>query len=456
MIKLFDTAKNEIAELKLRNPKEISMYVCGPTVYGPPHLGHGRFAISFDILRRYLQYLRYKVIYVSNITDIDDKIIQRANQENKLTSEISATYEDKWYEDMGKLNILKPTYSPHATEYIPEMVELIRKLVDTGYAYELEDGVYLEVAKIQNYGALSKQDLSALKSGARVGINENKRSPLDFTLWKLSKPMEPAWPSPFGMGRPGWHTECVAMSLQLLGEGFDIHGGAQDLIFPHHENEIAQATALSQQFASHWVHCGFVTISGEKMGKSLGNYTTLDELLNAHDARSFRLLILQSHYRSPLEITKDTLETADSALNRLDSAYRRFFETFDDIDDITSKNKFTEDFKEFEAAMNNDLDTPKVMSQIFNLVGKSNALADHGDIKGGAELFKVAAIICDHLGLNLKDTSEALDSKTVDLIAKRDAARINKDFKTADEIRERLTELGWTVEDTASGTRVHR
>ena len=456
-MKLYDTAKGKVTELTLRNPKEVSMYVCGPTVYAPPHLGHGRFALNFDILRRYLLYLNYKVIYVSNITDIDDKIIQRANQENKLTNEIAATYENKWFEDMGKLNILKPTYSPHATEYIEAMVDLIKKLVEEGYAYETEDGIYLEVSKIQNYGCLSKQDVNSLKSGARVGVDEKKKSPLDFTLWKLSKPSEPSWPSPFGMGRPGWHTECVVMSLQLLGEGFDIHGGAQDLIFPHHENEVAQATALSQKFANHWVHCGFVTVSGEKMSKSLNNYTTLEELLAFHDARSLRLLILQSHYRSPLEITKETLETADTALARLDSAYRRFRDQYLNPPDYSNiKEMYSKYFEEFELAMNNDLDTPKVTSQLFNLISQANTMADNGQIQEGAEIFAVTKIICESLGLELKDSSEELDPTTLDLVAKRDAARINKDFKTADEIRDRLALLGWTVEDTALGTRVHR
>jgi cysteinyl-tRNA synthetase len=437
------------------------MYICGPTVYGPPHLGHGRFALSFDILRRYLEYSGFKVIHVSNITDIDDKIIQRANQENKLTSEIASFFEAKWFEDMEKLNVLRPTFNPHATEYIDSMIDLINQLFNLDIAYAIDDGIYLEVAKVKNYGSLSNQDLESLKSGARVDVNPYKRSPMDFTLWKHSKPGEPAWSSPFGMGRPGWHTECVVMSLQLLGEGFDLHGGAQDLIFPHHENELAQAKALSKRFANHWVHCGWVTVAGEKMSKSLDNYTTLDELLSAHDARSFRLLVLQSHYRSPLEITKETLKTADVAVARLDSAFRRFKDSID-LDTLESDmGNIRQDYlKEFQTAMNNDLDTPRAMSLVFEIVTRSNALADIANdvhkMKLATDEFKAALFICKVLGLDLKDTSNDLDQNTMNLIAKRDAARISKDFKLADQIRDELSELGWVVEDTSSGTRVHK
>ncbi len=283
------------------------MYVCGPTVYDLPHIGHGRANLTFDILRRYLSFEGLRVHHVANITDVDDNIIKRANELGRTEADVAAEFEARWWESMEALGDLRPHDIPHATGYIERMVALVSELEAKGVAYETADGVYLEVSRVPSYGLLALQPLESLQAGARVEANEDKRSPLDFALWKKAKAGEPSWPSPWGDGRPGWHTECVVMSLDLLGEGFDLHGGGQDLRFPHHENERAQAVADGKEFARHWMHNGWVEVEGTKMSKSLGNFTTLPDLLARSDARAYRLLVLRAHYRSPIEVTPETL-----------------------------------------------------------------------------------------------------------------------------------------------------
>ena len=291
MISLYDTAAGRVLPLELREPGKVSMYVCGPTVYGPPHLGHGRFSLAFDVLRRYLIWSGLEVTYVSNITDIEDKIIQRATDEGRPWQEITAEYEAVWYDAMDAIGVMRPDHDPHATAYVDQMVEMIVDLIGRGSAYVTDDGVYLSVDAVEGYGLLAHQSLDEMLAGggdrAIVG-GEQKRHPADFALWKLAKPGEPAWPSPWGDGRPGWHTECVVMSLDLLGDDFDLHGGGMDLAFPDDENERAQAVALGRPFARRWAHNGFVEVSGEKMSKSLGNFTTLTDLVAEHDPRAYR------------------------------------------------------------------------------------------------------------------------------------------------------------------------
>ena len=275
VLELFDTARGAVVPIEPREPGRISMYVCGPTVYGPPHLGHGRFSLVFDVLRRYLLWCGLDVVYVSNITDIDDKIIARANELGVPTSEVVAENEAIWWAAMDAIGVARPDHDPHATAYVDRMVDLSGDLIDRGAAYVSDDGVYFAAGVVADYGLLARQSLDSLQAGARVDVAEHKHSPVDFALWKLAKPGEPSWPSPWGAGRPGWPPECVVMSLDLLGEGFDLHGGGQDLAFPHHENERAQAVASGRTFARHWVHNGFVEVAGEKMAKSVGNFTTL-------------------------------------------------------------------------------------------------------------------------------------------------------------------------------------
>ncbi|MDA8366012.1 MAG: cysteine--tRNA ligase [Actinomycetota bacterium] len=463
MLRLYDTATGEVTEVRLRAPGQASLYVCGPTVYDAPHLGHGRFSLVFDVLRRYLLFTGLDVTYVSNITDIDDKVIERAASAGTTPSELTAHYEQVWWEAMDALGVLRPDEVPHATAYVARMVDAVAELVDRGVAYETSDGVYLSVADVPGYGLLARQPLESLRAGARVEAGEEKRSPLDFVLWKKAKPGEPTWPSPWGPGRPGWHTECVVMSLDLLGDGFDVHGGAIDLIFPHHENERAQAVALGRDFAHHWVHNGWVTVDGEKMSKSLGNFTSLDDLLSRSDARAYRLLVLRAHYRSPIEITPDTVAQAEAQLARLDELARRF-ELADPLEAAafvvdagpTGVEERDEAVARFRAAMDDDLDTPGALAAVFELVRRANTVADASGAEAARPLAEAVAEVCAAMGLRLRRASEELDDETAALAAARDAARAARDFARADSLRDELTGRGWLVEDTPEGTRVRR
>ncbi len=444
------------------------MYVCGPTVYDSPHLGHGRFSLVFDVLRRYLLFTGLEVTYVSNITDIEDNIITRAAERGIEPAELTATYEAVWWEAMDALGVLRPDETPHATAYVSRMVDLVDELVGLGVAYETGDGVYLSVADVPGYGLLARQPLESLRSGARVEADEEKRSPLDFVLWKKAKPGEPTWDSPWGPGRPGWHTECVVMSLDLLGDGFDLHGGAIDLIFPHHENERAQAVAVGRPFARHWVHNGWVTVDGEKMSKSLGNFTSLDDLLERSDARAYRLLVLRSHYRSPIEVTPETIADAEAGLARLDELARRF-----DLGDRLANGPVidpasgpgvesgeveldTEAVVRFRRSMDDDLDTPGALAAVFDLVRQANAGADAGDAVGAARSANTVAFLCAALGLSLRSGSSPIDDEAAALVRRRDAARAERDWPLADALRAELEAAGWLVEDSPDGTRIRR
>jgi cysteinyl-tRNA synthetase len=459
MMRLYDTASGEIVPLSLRNPGEVSMYVCGPTVDNLPHLGHGRFALVFDVLRRYLEFSGLEVVHISNITDIDDKIINRASKEHREPSDVAEEFEAAWWAAMDSLGVERPTNSPHATDYVERMVDLIGALAAKEMAYETPDGVYLDAGKVDGYGLLAHQPLDSLRAGARIETHGEKRSPLDFVLWKKAKPGEPSWDSPWGPGRPGWHTECVVMSLDLLGEGFDIHGGAIDLIFPHHENERAQAVALGIDFAHHWVHNGWVMVEGEKMSKSLGNFTSLSDLLEHHDPRAYRLLVLRSHYRSPIEVTPSTIEDAEKALERLDAMARRF-----DVGGYLSTwSGAPRSYDEgavslFHSAMDDDLDTPRALASVFELVTRANVRADSGRLDEAQILADTAALICAAMGLDLVDDSTRTDHGTLvqSLVEQRDRARKERDWSSADLIRDELVARGFVVEDSPAGTVVRR
>ncbi len=453
MIRLHDTASGTVRELALREPGKVGMYVCGPTVYGPPHLGHGRFSLVFDVLRRYLEWTGLEVRYVSNITDIDDHIIERANREGRTSEEIAVKCEAIWYQAMDAIGVKRPTVDPHATAYVDEMISLVEELVDRSRAYVTSDGVYLSVETVEDYGLLARQSLDEMRAGGgdRDLVGEEKRSPADFVLWKVAKPGEPSWESPWGPGRPGWHTECVVMSLDLLGEGFDIHGGGQDLAFPHHENERAQAVALSKRFATHWVHNGFVEVGGEKMSKSLGNFTNLLDLIDTVDPRAYRLLVLQSHYRSPIEISRDTTDRADRSLAGLDTFARRV------AVELPGWHPADHDAMDrFREVMDDDLDTPAAMALMFDLVRKVNAALDGGDLAAAAPLAGAVMAICEAVGLELRSEVGEVPPEIAALAAERDEARAAKDFSRADAIRAELQAGGWVVEDTANGTLVRQ
>jgi cysteinyl-tRNA synthetase len=461
MLRLHDTATGEARELALRQPGAASLYVCGVTVYGPPHIGHGRFVLVFDILRRYLDHLGLQVAHVSNVTDVDDKIINRANEESRSWQSVAEECEAQWWEAMDALGARRPTAIPHAAAYIPQIVDLVGELVGAGMGYDTSDGVYLSVEQVEGYGLLAHQPLESLRAGggARVVVGDEKRSPADFALWKKAKPGEPSWDSPWGPGRPGWHSECVVMALELLGEGFDLHGGGQDLIFPHHENERAQAVALGRGFANHWMHNGMVEVGGEKMAKSLANFTTIGEMLaSGADPRAYRLLVARSHYRSPIEVGTDQIVEAGSALAGLDAFGRLVAELEAAVPEppAAGANEAPAELRRrFAAAMDDDLDTPGAVALLFKAVRSVNAEASTAP--GAAlETGRVVRELLGVLGLELAGGEAELPAEVTELTRDRDAARAARDWAAADRIRDRLTTLGWVVEDTPAGTRVRR
>jgi cysteinyl-tRNA synthetase len=452
VLNLYDTATQSVKPLALRQPGSVSIYLCGPTVYGPPHLGHGRATLVYDILRRYLTWTGLSVRLVSNITDIDDKIIDRANTEGRLWSDITQKCENVWFEAMGKLGVIRPTDVPHATEYVQSMVDMINTLVAADKAYVTDDGVYLSIASVPDYGLLAHQSLDDMLSGGgdrEVFGASNKRHPSDFALWKFSKPGEPSWSSPWGDGRPGWHSECVVMSLDLLGEGFDLHCGGADLRFPHHENERAQAVALGKTFANHWMHNGFVVdIEGEKMSKSLGNVLNLIDLLEKYDPRAYRMLLLQTHYRLPTRVGEENIDACVSALAGLDSFAARTAAHSDGTPDPTLISQFT-------SAMDNDLDTTTVMALVFDSVRRANTAMDAGDTATVASVRAAVIEILGALGLELS-LGDDIDADVVAKGAALDAARTAKDFAAADALRDELQSLGYVVETSKDGTRIRR
>ncbi len=450
MLHLYDTATRQVRELELREPGTVSIYLCGPTVYGPPHLGHGRATLVYDVLRRYLEWSGLRVRLASNITDIDDSIINRANRENRPWQEITHKCEAVWFEAMGKLGVARPTDVPRATEYVEQMVAMIGELVAAGRAYVVDDGVYLSVETVDDYGLLANQRLSDMLEGGgdrEVFGADNKRHPADFVLWKLAKPGEPSWPSPWGDGRPGWHSECVVMSLDLLGEGFDLHCGGMDLKFPHHENERAQAVALGKRFANHWMHNGFVVdAEGEKMSKSLGNVDNLLDLMEHYDPRAYRMLLLQSHYRGPVTVGQKNIDDAVKALAGLDSFAAR-------TAGVPAAEPDAEVLAKFRERMDDDLDTAAGLALLFDTVRRANIALDQGGDAG--PLVAAAHEICTAVGLVLNAGGD-VPAEVAEQAAALDAARAAKDFATADAIRADLQAAGWTVETTKDGTKVRR
>ena len=469
-ISLYNTMTNKKEEFKPINEGKVGMYVCGVTVYDYTHIGHGRSSVAFDVIRRYFEYCGYDVTFVKNFTDVDDKIINRANENKELWSELALRFIKEHDEDMDSLYIKRPTYTPMATKYIEKMINYCERLIEKGNAYAVDGDVYFRVNSFKEYGKLSGRNLDDMMAGARVDVNDKKENPLDFALWKGAKEGEPFWESPWGKGRPGWHIECSVMSEAILGSSIDIHGGGQDLIFPHHENEIAQSEAIScTTFANYWIHNGFVNINKEKMSKSLNNFFTIRDILKICHSEALRLLFLMTHYRQPLEYSEDKLKEATSALQRI-------YTFLDEVEHIQGSKKgknmekeicdMKEHFiKEFESAMNDDFNTPKAVAAIFEIVRIGNTvIASKPDNETAERLKDVTAfifnIVSKVLGImnhsakdwyisNLKVPLEEVES----LIAKRAEARKNKDFALADSIRAELTEKGVEIIDTIEGTR---
>jgi cysteinyl-tRNA synthetase len=418
--------------------------------------------LVWDVVRRWLVFRGFDVRFVSNITDIDDKIIARALTESTSVPEVVAKYEDEWWTAMTALGAAMPDETPHATNYVSDMIELIVALLERDDAYITSDGVYFDVTCIDDYGLLAGQPLESLRAGARVETIEEKRSPLDFALWKLAKPGEPSWPAPFGDGRPGWHTECVVMALDLLGDDFDLHTGGLDLKFPHHENERAQAVAAHRPFARHWAHHGWVMVNGEKMSTSLNNFTSLKDLLAKTDARAYRLLVLRSHYRSPIEVTPTTTADAQRALARLDSLARRFDlpalagETLEVASDFLWEGVGQDLFDAVAAALDDDMNTPLAVALLFDALAAANTAADEGNDDEARALADAVNALFSAMGLALNSHGGDVDVTSGQLVAQRDAARAAKDWAQADRLRDELVTLGWVVEDSERGTVIRR
>ncbi len=457
MISLYDTLTGEVRPLKLREPGRVALYACGPTVYDHPHLGHARSALTYDVLRRYLEWRGLDVRHVANITDIDDNIINRARDEGSTESEVAVEWEAVYIDAMAALGILAPHDRPRATEWVTEMVDFVAQIMDAGAAYTTPTGVYLRVRDVFGYGDLVHRDLDDLRAsaGARVEVDEAKEDPLDFALWKAAKPDEPSWPSPWGPGRPGWHIECVAMSLGILGEDFDIHGGGNDLVFPHHTNERAEALAVGRPFARHWVHNAMLNIEGTKMSKSLGNYRTVVEMLDEHpdNGRAFRLLVLQTHYRKTMEVNPELMASARAACQRLDALARRARSSTPRQDRGRGGELDESAIDAFRAAMDDDLGTPQAVAVIFDTLRRANVSLDRGD-DGARTLTATVIDLASALGLAADAAGPAAgtdDAAIEDLVFRRQAARAAKDWSAADSLRDELSALGVVVEDTPAG-----
>ena len=461
MIRLYDTLTGDVRPLAQRDEGKMSLYACGPTVYDHPHLGHARQAMTYDIIRRYLEWRGVEVNHVANVTDIDDNIINRATREGLTEPEVATQWERVYIDVMRDLDILDPHERPHATEYVDEMVAFIQTLMDNGSAYANESGVYLRVHRVNGYGDLVHRSLDDLRegAGARIEVDDNKEDPLDFALWKAAKPGEPIWPSPWGDGRPGWHIECVAMSLGILGDGFDLHGGGNDLVFPHHTNERAEAIAAGREFCSHWMHNAMLNIGGEKMSKSLGNFTTIRSMLDEHplNARALRLLLLQTHYRKTMELNDDVMAQGRAAIERLDAMARKASAAGVALDGNARDEHAVTDFI---TAMDDDMGTPEAMAVVFALARRANAALDAGD-DSAAALVATAVDLAGALGIKigaLAPSGETNDdnAEIEALVAARTEAREARDFAEADRIRDELTARRIVVEDTANGPAWHR
>ncbi|HAK61478.1 MAG TPA: cysteine--tRNA ligase [Nitrospiraceae bacterium] len=485
MIKLYNTLTGKKEEFVSITPGRVNMYACGITVYDYSHLGHARGAVVFDLVRRYFQRKRYTVTYVRNFTDVDDKIINRAREEEKSADEVARTYIDAYNEDMQRLGVGPADIEPKATEHIPEMIEIITGLVEKGHAYAVDGDVYFRVASFPDYGKLAKRNLEDMRAGARVEVDERKQDPLDFALWKASKPGEPAWDSPWGPGRPGWHIECSAMGFKHLDQTFDIHGGGKDLIFPHHENEIAQSEAFSgRKFVNYWLHNGFVNINQEKMSKSLGNFFTIRDILDQYDAEIVRLFLLSTHYRSPIDFSDGNLKDARAGLDRfytMKEGINNFLagrgapsekpEHLVESIDRPLYDKILNLPRAFDDAMDDDCNTAFAIGLIYDLVRDVNKFLSEVENKREDAVIVVlssAARAFDDvgstLGLFLRDPEEwfregrligkiAMPVEQIEeYVSQRNTARERKDWAEADRIRDILDEAGVVVYDRTGGT----
>ena len=470
-LKLYNTMTRQKEQFQPRESKKVAMYVCGPTTYNYFHAGNGRMFVVFDMIRRYLMYKGYEVRYVQNFTDVDDKIIQRGNVEGMEPLALGQKYIEEYFKDALALNLLPATVHPKATEHIPEMIEIIQGLMDNGLGYEVEGDVYFAVDQFPNYGKLSGRTLEDMKAGARVEVDERKHYPMDFALWKKAKPGEPAWESPWGLGRPGWHIECTAMSLKYLGAGFDIHGGGEDLAFPHHENEIAQTEGYlkGQTFARYWMHNAFLTINQEKMSKSLGNFFTVRELLVNYPGEVIRFYLLGTHYRSPLDFNDQNLVMAQKGLERLQTSVRLAQEAIERVGSLNNEPsqaellKAASDAREaFEKAMDDDFNSALAYAALFELAKTMNGYvqehptSSEGLVQAQKTLIELGEVLGFDLlhPANIQVEDEEMMAQIMDAVLQiRSRSRQKKDWEMADFIRDVMKEKGILIEDTPQGAR---
>ncbi|MCD6470621.1 cysteine--tRNA ligase [Candidatus Bathyarchaeota archaeon] len=468
-LKIFNTMGMRKEEFTPLRKGEVRIYVCGPTVYDFIHVGNARAFVIADVVRRYLEYKGYKVTLVSNITDIDDKMIKRSQETGLSLQQLGEIYSNAYFEDIAALNIKKPDICPRATQHIPEIIEAIEKLIQKGYAYQVDGDVYFNVMKFEDYGKLSGNKIEALEMGARIEVNPKKKNPADFALWKAQKKGEPGWHSPWGKGRPGWHIECSTMAMKYLGETFDIHMGGKDLIFPHHENEIAQAEALTgKTFARYWIHNEWLTVEGQKMSKSLGNFITVRDALKTYNPQVLRFFLISAHYRSPLDFNKENLRLAEvnlmkiiNALEKL-AALKERTEGGDEEKNLLSNIRKAKE--KFEEAMDDDFNTPLAIAAIFDMIKAINTyVAKNIEIEKSVkrEVYETVKSLLNVLGIEIKIEKEkrekdqmALINSLMELILEiRQEMRRRKEWKIADEIREKLQKLGFHIEDAPKGTR---
>jgi cysteinyl-tRNA synthetase len=457
-MKIYNTMTGKKEELKTVRPGKVTVYVCGPTVYDFCHIGNARPLIVFDVLRRFLLLSGYNVKYVSNYTDIDDKVIRRANEENVTYDQIAARYIAEYETDAKGLGVMPPDERPLATAHIDDIVRLVAQLMDKGYAYTAKDGVYFRVKSFADYGKLSHQPLEDLEAGARVDIDTGKENPMDFAVWKFAKPNEPSWDSPWGKGRPGWHIECSAMANALLGETIDIHCGGCDLIFPHHENEIAQSEAANgKSFAGYWMHNGFLNIENTKMSKSQGNFLTVRDAANAYGYETIRMFMLSAHYRSPINYSGEQLESAKAALERLYTAYKNLKHLIINGNDTDASLNVVDYSTRFIAALNDDLNTADAVGVLFETVREINtAVADNPSKQLAKECLDALTEMTDLLGLLYNTQEDTLDVEAQALIDARQEARTAKNWTESDRLRDELKAMGILLEDTPQGVKWRR
>jgi len=454
MLRVYNTLISKKEEFRSLVPGKVRMYNCGPTVYDYFHVGNARNFIVFDVIRRYLKYKGYKVIFVQNITDIDDKIINRANKEKVSSESIADKYTDAFFDDLEILGIVKPDICPKATEHVPDIISLIKRLMDAGFAYQVDGDVFFEVGKFSDYGKLSNRLIDEMKQCSRVAIDKRKKSSRDFALWKSAKSDEPSWNSPWGKGRPGWHIECSAMSMKYLGETFDIHSGGQDLIFPHHENEIAQSEAATgKPFVKYWLHNGFLNIDGEKMSKSLGNFFLVRDILKKFKPQVVRYFMVSAHYRSPLDFNDKILQEAERAVERISNCFENIRDNLRDKN-IPIKDTHVKWKNKFEEAMDDDFNTASALGVVFDLITEINSLiADESrDSTQLKQDILNLETFCSILGILPGIENKELDKDLLDLIKERTKARTKKDWQEADRIRSLLEERGIVLKDNPDGT----